>query len=247
MKMNKKKVFTLALAVCLIAILSLSSLAWFSDSDEVVNNFHVGGEGGDADTIFHLDVYESIDDNGDGVIDRTIGWDGDSSEDGDNVWNYENVVPGNKLWKKVYAHNRGLYDQWVRFKVTVDNASVWADLEEEYGFKLQDLLLMKDGTKLVDSTDWTFAAEETVVDEDANTVTYVFYYNAVLTADNSWVYLFNYVQIPEAFDQYDMALFADGLFTMTVKGEAVQVENVVVDSANDVPDAMEAFAYVENN
>ena len=32
MKLNKKKVFTIALAICLIAILSMGSLAWFSDT-----------------------------------------------------------------------------------------------------------------------------------------------------------------------------------------------------------------------
>ena len=235
--MNKKKIFTLALAVCLIAILSLSSLAWFADSDEVVNNFYVGGEGDDPDAIFNLDVYESIDVDGDGKIDHTIGWDGDITEDGEGVWNYENVVPGDLLWKKVYAHNKGLYDQWVRFQVTIDNAADWASMEEKYDFKLYELLLDTKDTKLMDSADWTFAVDETVLDEEADTITYVFYYNDVLAAD-TWIYLFHYVQIPEAFDQYDMAEFADGLFTMTVVGEAVQVDNVGAENA------IEAFAIV---
>ena len=73
----------------------------------------------------------------------------------------------------------------------------------------------------------------------ADTVTYVFYYNDVLSAENNkWVYLFHYVQIPTQFDQHDMVLFADGKFSMTITGEAVQVDNV--GAAN----AQEAFEIV---
>jgi hypothetical protein len=94
-------------------------------------------------------------------------------------------------------------------------------------------------TKLVDSTKWIFAADEIVLDDAADTVTYVFYYNDVLSAENNkWVYLFHYVQIPTQFDQHDMVLFADGKFSMTITGEAVQVDNV--GAAN----AQEAFEIV---
>lgn len=40
--MNKKKMLAIALAVCLIAILSFTTLAWFTDSEEVKNTFTVG-------------------------------------------------------------------------------------------------------------------------------------------------------------------------------------------------------------
>ena len=40
--MNKKKMLAIALAVCLIAILSFSTLAWFTDTEEVKNTFTVG-------------------------------------------------------------------------------------------------------------------------------------------------------------------------------------------------------------
>lgn len=240
MKNTKKKLFVVAVAVCLIAILSFTTLAWFNDSDSVTNNFNVGGT--DAEDIFNLDVYESIDEDGDGKIDKTIGWDGDTSEDGSGEYNYENVVPGDLLWKKVYAHNKGNYDQWVRFKVTFDNASQWKALEEKYGIKLYDILMETEETKLVDSTKWTFAAEETVLDTENDTVTYVFYYNEVLEAvedDSNWIYLFNYVKIPYQFDQYDMALFANGEFKLVAVGEAIQVDNVPAQNAQD------AFAIVE--
>lgn len=239
MKLNKKKVFTLALAVCLIAILSMGSLAWFNDADSVTNDFIIGGDN-DPDKIFSLDVYEAVDENRDGTIDHTIGWEGDTSPDGAGVFAYENVVPGDLLMKRVYAHNKGMYDQWVRFKITFNNVSQWKTLETKYGIKLYDLMVEKDGTKLVDSTIWTFAANETVEDAAADTVTYVFYCNTVVDADANrpWVTLFEYVKIPYQLDQHDMALFANGQFQMVAVGEAVQVENIKADNAID------AFAIV---
>ena len=240
MKMNKKKIFTLALAVCLIAILSLSSLAWFNDSDSVTNDFLVGGNGGNPDEIFSLDVYEAVDENRDGKVDHTIGWEGDTSADGAGVFAYENVVPGDLLLKRVYAHNKGMYDQWVRFKITFNNAANWKALEEKYDINLYDILMENATTKLVDSAEWTFAADETVEDATADTITYVFYCNKVVEADANkpWVTLFDYVEIPYQFDQHDMALFANGQFQLTAVGEAVQVENIKADNAVD------AFAIV---
>ena len=38
----KKKILIASLAVCLIAILSFSTLAWFSSTDSVKNTFTVG-------------------------------------------------------------------------------------------------------------------------------------------------------------------------------------------------------------
>lgn len=59
MKMNKKKVFTLALAVCLIAILSMGTLAWFSDSDSIKNDFMFDDSNNDGTPDFKVDVFET--------------------------------------------------------------------------------------------------------------------------------------------------------------------------------------------
>ena len=74
MKMNKKKVFTLALAVCLIAILSMGSLAWFTDSDEIKNEFMIAGSDDeqDPDKVFSVDVWENTPD-------------GDKDDDGNDI------------------------------------------------------------------------------------------------------------------------------------------------------------------
>ena len=93
---NKKKVFVVAVAVCLIAILSLSSLAWFSDADEVTNNFQVaGGENEDPDEIFSIDVMEAVDLDGDGKVDATVGYDDDPNFVNEAL--YENIMPGDML------------------------------------------------------------------------------------------------------------------------------------------------------
>ena len=57
MKLSKKKVVALALAVCLIAVLSMGSLAWFTDDDSVTNDFFIAGsEDQDPDKVFSVDV-----------------------------------------------------------------------------------------------------------------------------------------------------------------------------------------------
>ena len=95
MKMNKTKVFTLALAVCMIAILSMGSLAWFTDTDEVKNNFLIAGsEDNDPDDIFSVNVWEQKDDNGDGDFDDT-----DDVPYAENGLTYNDILPGDALSK----------------------------------------------------------------------------------------------------------------------------------------------------
>ena len=58
--MNKRKIFTLALAVCMIAILAVGgSLAYLFDTDAQVNVFTTGN--------VKIDLYEDFDNDGDGV------------------------------------------------------------------------------------------------------------------------------------------------------------------------------------
>ena len=58
MSNTKKKVLTVAIAVCLIAIISLSTLAWFNAADDAQNNFYIANSEDDADEIFSVDVWE---------------------------------------------------------------------------------------------------------------------------------------------------------------------------------------------
>ena len=61
MKNTKKKVFVVALAICLVAIISMGSLAWFTASDSVDNTFKIADSNDDANDVFSIDLYEKKD------------------------------------------------------------------------------------------------------------------------------------------------------------------------------------------
>ncbi len=242
--MSKKKLLSLSMVVIIIAILSFSTLAWFNDSDSVTNNFAIaGGENQKPDEIFSIDVMEYVvDETGKGA---TIGYDQDPNYT--DTFTYENIAPGEVLRKQPQTRNTGSYEQWLRMKVTFDNAEYWIALMQKYGYTdLTDLLYMRDQTtKLVDATNWSFASNETNVENDR--VTYVFYYNTKLQpiennnagAAESNAIFFSYVKIPCEFTQSDMAPLTNGDFQLTVTGEAIQVKNIRATTAQ------EAFAVVE--
>ena len=66
MKLTKKRVLSIALIVIMIAILSFSSLAWFTDSQTSENKFNIAGTDTDTDEdpddIFSIDVKEEGED-----------------------------------------------------------------------------------------------------------------------------------------------------------------------------------------
>ena len=235
--MNKKKILSLALVVIMVAILSFSTLAWFSDSDNVENNFGIGGgTNNDPDEIFSIDVMEAVDRDGDGIVDETIGYNEDPNYQ--DSFTYENIVPGDMLLKRPQTKNTGSYEQWVRMKITFDNANYWVSLMQKYGYTdMTDMLYMSDKTtKLVSNANWTYAPGETTVENDQ--ITYVFYYNTTLQPGKTAV-LFGWVNIPYQFTQQDMAPFTNGDFQIVVTGEAIQVKNI------NATTAQEAFAVVE--
>ena len=209
MKLNKKKVFTLAIAVCLIATLSLGSLAWFTDTDFVTNDFHVAGSEDDPDDIFSVDVWEN----------------GPDGRDEDGI-KYPNILPGDVLQKEVNIENTGSYDQYIRAIVTVSDASIW---QEIFGVVYVPL------DKIVENLNTAYDAYRVVFDADADTLTYVLYYQNILKVDAVST-LFTDVVIPEALTREQAAAMKDG-FVIGVVAEAVQTENV---GAN----AVEAFKTV---
>ena len=210
MKLNKKKVFTLAIAVCLIATLSLGSLAWFTDTDSVTNDFHVAGSEDDPDDIFSVDVWEN----------------GPDGRDEDGI-RYPNILPGDVLQKEVNIENTGSYDQYIRAIVTVSDASIWQEIFGEVYVPLD---------KIVENLNTAYDAYRVVFDADADTLTYVLYYQNILKVDAVST-LFTDVVIPEALTREQAAAMKDG-FVIGVVAQAVQTENV---GAN----AVEAFKTVD--
>ena len=216
MKMTKKKVFVTALAICLVAILSMGSLAWFNASDTITNKFKIADSDGDGTPDFSVDVWENDPENPD-----------PTKKDQDGV-TYDDIAPGDKLAKNPTVENTGDYDQWIRVYVTFDD---WAVIEaacEKQGIS-SDVRTWLD----VNTDAWTADSNATVVKN--NTVTYVYYYNYKLVKDQTAV-LFNNVTIPGEFEQEDMK-FTSGDFTITVKAEALQADN----TGNNAPSAFATY------
>lgn len=196
--MNKKKILVIALAVCLLALISMGTLAWFTDSDSVTNQFHVATSTEDPDDIFSVGLQEKIDTNGDGVADTLV----------DDGAQYEDIYPGAQLVKQPIVTNTGSYDQYIRVTVTVDGA---------YDALVGDLT----GTFVgFDATVWTAAGKQANGDK----VTYTYYLNQILVADASQT-LFTHVQIPAQLTQADFATLSAGSFDMEIIAQAVQADN----------------------
>lgn len=203
MQLNKKKVFVTSLAVCLIAILSFGTLAWFNAKGSVTNKFMVANseDNPDADDLFSVDVWEYVD--GD-----TTNKDPDGNE-------YNNIVPGGRYHKEPYVENTGLYDQWIRVKVTISDASEWLSiLGDNY-----DLTTIFEG---FDASAWT-RYDAPILDSKADTLTYVYYLNYKLAPEKTAV-LFNTVVLPSQLTQQDMATLG-GAFELTIAADALQADN----------------------
>lgn len=193
-----KKILVLALAVCLLAMVSLGTLAWFTDSDSVTNEFHVATSTQDPDDVFSVTLQENVDTNGDGIADTTV-------TDGAQ---YEDIYPGAELVKEPFVTNTGSYSQYIRVKVTVDAA---------YDALVGDLTATFQG---YDASAWTFGGKIT----ENGKVTYTYYLNAILEPAQS-VTLFTDVVIPAELTQDDFAGLTNGSFTMDIVAEAVQSDN----------------------
>ncbi len=200
MKNTKLKVLVITLAVCLLAMGSLGTLAWFTASDEVTNNFLIADSEDDADEIFSINVWEK-DDEGNVYDDEGI--------------TYPDIQPDDDLYKEVNIENTGYYDQYVRATVTITGADVWYDVFDEVFFGLENF-----ATDL--STDFTVDRIEFNADE--NTIAYTLYYNNIL-ASGDVVNLFTNININEQLDRFQAAALS-GEFDIKVFAEAVQTANV---------------------
>ena len=212
--MSKKKLLSLALVVIMIAILSFSTLAWFNDKDSVTNEFYVANSDDDsADDIFSIDVYEEVDEDGDGTPDK-------KEEAG---LKFEDVVPGQKLPKAPVVENTGRYAQWVKLTITFKSINAWNALV--------------DGTVAgpIGLLDWAsdFDANwKGVSFNDENGVYEYTYYLKSALQPGETVDVFTAVNIPKELDQNDFFAIKDETITLDIKAEAIQLElGATVDEA----------------
>lgn len=226
--MNKKKLLSLALVVIMIAMVSFSTLAWFSDADSVTNEFMVAGsEDQNPDEIFSVDVREDTPD-------------GEDDQDG---YTYENILPGDKLVKVAKVENTGSYDQYIRVTVEITDAAAWQNALGE-NFNDETLMACFDG---YDPDLWRH--ETTEVDAAADVIRIVLYYNGGnkenrgIVAPDQVVTVFTAVNIPTTLTQQQAAAFAGG-FEIKVTADAVQTENLGVNTEDTICDAYQAFVAV---
>ena len=224
MKLTKKKVFVSALAICLIAIISMGTLAWFSAQDEVTNKFMIADSDDDTpDEIFSVDVWENTPD-------------GEKDQDG---YEYTDILPGDTLKKEARVENTGYYDQYVRVTVTISDAQAWiAALGAD--FNVADVF---DGFVAADWNHiWNNMNGATTIPEN---FVYVMYYKNIVKPGDV-INVFNNVKIPTSLTR-DEAVAFGGNFDITVKAEAVQTENVVPKGTAAADAAWAAFKTVEGN
>ena len=208
MKLNKKKVLVLSLAVCLIATLSIGSLAWFSAEDSVKNDFLFATDD-EGNPDFSVDVTEEGDPEDDGLV-------------------YENILPGDVYDKKATVTNTGAYDQYIRVIVEISDGQAWRDaLGTDYAFENCFIGF--------DPAMWLQPIGVNNYIPGVDKIVIVAYYDGVLTPDQS-ITLFEQVKIPEELT-VDQADTLAGGFDITVKAHAIQADNVgnnVYAAFNDV-------------
>ena len=217
MKLSKKKVFALALAVCLIATLSMGSLAWFTDSDSVTNDFMVGDSDTPADEVFGIEVWEDRDTNGDGDYNEA-----EDAVKADGL-QYDSILPGQALSKEPYLENTGIHPQFVRAIVTVTDAYVLREaMEGAWG----------DAGKFLAGTPDTWVLED-ILYVEGDKLVYVYYYTLPLEAGTVTDKIFNDVVIPTGLTK-EQAAEIDS-FQINILGQAIQSEHL---GDPDAPGAM---------
>lgn len=235
MKMTKKKVFAVALAICVVSILSLGSLAWFVDSDSVENTFHIADSNDKPNDVFSIDIFEMKDNDGDGTPETRTDYGivyGDNNE----------VVPGADLSKEAYVENTGKYDQYARVKVTLSDIKAWQTvLGIDSYTEPVDLAKFFDVADDFDTT-WYRNDTEIAYDDVADTLTYVYYYNGVLAANSSAVQFINGVSIPEEMTREDVVAMG-GSFKLSFVAEAIQATDMLdVYGTVEYQNAIDSFA-----
>lgn len=203
--MKKKVLFLAAVTVCLIAVFSTATLAWFNHRDSITDKFYVATSEDESPTdIFSVDVWEMVE--------------GEKKQEGQE---HPNLLPGAVIAKAPVVENTGRYTQWVRIKITFSDAAAW---QSALGDKpLTSMLTWENADH------WEADSQATVTDVANDTITYVYYLTEKLEADQTAA-TFTGVKIPGAELTQELA-FKIGDFSITVVAEAVQYDNIGADSA----------------
>jgi len=148
---------------------------------------------------------------------------------------FRNLLPGMKINKDPAAKNTGDYKMYVRMIVTLSDAAQWISISDKYdlcslatpiGTEPIDHYVLEAGLMCNrDYTNW-IRYDAPIYDSQADTLTYVYYYNTVLDPVSYTTPLFLSIDLPQRLDQDDMAFGADNRFTISVKADAIQSDNI---------------------
>lgn len=202
----KKKVLVVAAIVAVISILSVGTLAWYSDTQEKVNKFIVSSDT-DGNPDFSVDVTESVDDTTSDVIPTVI----TDPEGNPTGLQYDGILPGDFLSKEPHAVNTGAYDEYIKITVTLvpDDAAKWATMVPD--FKLNDYLQDVNADFIFDEV-------------SADGLTVVYYYNKILAPGETSAEVFKGFNVPDVEMTVDNSVIS---LDLKVKADAVQTRNIV--------------------
>lgn len=127
------------------------------------------------------------------------------------------VVPGITYPKDPTVENVGKNDSWVRVSCTVSDYAAFKAACDAH--QVTDLTTIFGG---FDDSKWTLA-KAPVIDTEADTITYSYYYNTILKVGANTGALFTSVTVPSSFTNVEMAAIGDD-FTIDVTADAIQSE-----------------------
>lgn len=214
MKMKKKNILSLVLALTLVAALAVGgTLAYFTDNDTETNTFTMGK------VDINLKESNENDTNGNPV------WDEDGLE-------YENVLPGAKPDKLARVEVlSGSADCYIMVKVDLNSEDMW-DEQAQTGFTAADFDALYTAVKTaIDDTKWTVTEVGTGADKYLQCV----YKTVAKEGDN--LDLFSAIEIPKSFTNNT----AGKTFTIDLKAYAIQSENNVALDSIDWNQAFEIY------
>lgn len=229
MKMSKRKIFVTALAICLVSVISMGTLAYFSDEDSATNKFMFADTSTDdpangSNNLFSVDLYEES--NG-----TTVDYRDFASVNEDGI-EYKDILPGTKYEKKAWVENTGKYSEYVRVIITISDKDAWTTAVDNNDGTTPPLSSYDFiGKHFIgfDAADWDASHIERV--EIGDTVQYTFYLNNALAKGDKYQ-VFTHFELPAQMTAEDVMKFdADGTpgFTIQLKAQAVQTENVGTD------------------
>lgn len=237
--MKKRNILTIALALCLIAIMACGSLAYFTSTKTVTNEFLTSTVNPSTDTNGDGKVDENDEPIADDVFSIKLYETDNAKDDGSKTYlgnTYAKILPGDKLDKDPTVENTGAYPAYVRMTVVVNEATDWQKAIQKHldngNLKVGDNGAY-DLTNIFGGFNTNWEREENpVYDAAADTLTYVYYLNAALPAEDKAETaevqedastLFTSVTIPACFDAEDMLSLKE--FKLEITADAIQSMN----------------------